>query len=272
MSMILYLYIYDHWHGSFRSGRAVCLSICPNLSALSRSLNSFVHSFDRYMRFPYHIWRRRSAGLGPAMFFAAFYCGLRPQRRRSCSLAAVVAVAVVATFLSRCFCFRCRRCVRDYSESRQGEGRTEPATAINNKRHAAASVHDLFFLFFFLFFGPPLPAPNLHQQLYALLLHRRFMLPWVFCVLRFALLHTPALCPCVRVSVFRFPFHTKNQTKRERESSIVNQRRRRRRRRRRCFVLKAVAVIKIESALSHSLALSHSRALFAPAASLTACL
>lgn len=159
------------------------------------------------MRFPYHISGGVVVVVGPRsrdVFFAASYCGQRPQKDAAAALSRSPS-CFESLFLLSLSLLRLR--LQLWAMAGGEGGQTKPATAINNRRHAAASLCTICFLFLLLFysvFGPPLLAANLHQQkqrqLYALLLHRRFMLPWVFCVLRFALILSLSLCvcPCVR--------------------------------------------------------------------------
>lgn len=140
--------------------RSVCLStrICQ-LVAIFALVRSFVRSLYAFSLS--HLWRRRRSrpSVPRCFFFAASYCGQRPQRRRRGTLA--LALAFVSVVLSCCFCFRCRCCVCDYSYGLAGwgeGGQTKPATAINNRRHAAASLCticlSLFVVVLFCFWSP----------------------------------------------------------------------------------------------------------------------
>lgn len=183
------------------------------------------------MRFPYHI----SGGVvvvvvvGPRsrdVFFAASYCGQRPQKDAAAALSRSPS-CFESLFLLSLSLLRLR--LQLWAMAGGEGGQTKPATAINNRRHAAASLCTICFLFLLLFysvFGPPLLAANLHQQkqqrqLYALLLHRRFMLLWVFCVLRFALILSffvrLSVCP---FSAFHFTLKIKRNANANRQLSI----------------------------------------------------
>lgn len=82
--------------------RSVCLflslspnlSVCRDLCTRTRGRYSFVDSFDRYMRFPYHL-----ASQTRGLFSLAVHCGQTPQRRRFCYMPTIWVWCVVFVFV-----------------------------------------------------------------------------------------------------------------------------------------------------------------------------